>query len=105
MGLLDDISEIHENAKEEAQKEMNKTEQQKKRDDMEPNETFEGQDVEYKIIEIDRKLAGILSTKAKNPEVKLNRMAAEGWSLVDTINEDNGGTQYLILERDADRTE
>jgi hypothetical protein len=32
----------------------------------------------------------------------MNRMAAEGWELADTINEDNGGTQYLIFERETE---
>lgn len=105
MGFLGDLGEKIDELDERAKKEQRLKEKKKKKERMEPNETFEGQDIEYKIIEIDRKMAGILSTKAKNPEVKLNRMAAEGWRLVETINEDNGGTQFLILERDVDDSE
>lgn len=95
MGIIDEVSD----------KIQEKREQIKERDaekqDFDPNITFNRQEVEYKVVEIDRKLAGVLSTEAKNPEVKMNRMAAEGWRLVETINEDNGGTQYLVFERES----
>lgn len=67
----------------------------------EPEETFQGQEFEYLTINLERELGGIGSTKAKDPETRLNWAAKDGWRLVDTINEDNGGTQFLVLERES----
>lgn len=70
----------------------------------EPEETSqENEDliegVEYKLLEVSREMGGILSSKVKSPENELNRLAKQGWKIVETIAEDNGGTQYIIFER------
>lgn len=60
------------------------------------------QKVEYVVKEVG---SNLLSTKRNNPEKDLNDLAERGWRIVETIDEDGGATQFLILERDVDFTD
>lgn len=54
------------------------------------------QEVEYTVKEVG---SSLLTTKRDNPESKLNDLAERGWRVVETIDEDGGATQFIILER------
>lgn len=54
------------------------------------------QEVEYAVKEVG---SNLLTTKRNNPEKDLNDLAKRGWRVVETIDEDGGATQFLILER------
>ncbi|QDX40864.1 DUF4177 domain-containing protein [Salarchaeum sp. JOR-1] len=46
---------------------------------------------------------GATQKEAEDPKEALNKLGADGWELVDTIDYADGGTKFLVLKRPVDR--
>jgi len=43
--------------------------------------------------------------EAEDPKAELNRLGAEGWEFVETIDYEGGGTKYLVCKRPIQSSE
>ena len=43
--------------------------------------------------------------EAEDPKAELNRLGAEGWDFVETIDYEGGGTKYLVFKRPLESSE
>ncbi|MFT4947522.1 MAG: hypothetical protein ACI8TL_001766 [Natronomonas sp.] len=43
--------------------------------------------------------------EAEDPKAELNRLGAEGWEFVETIDYEGGGTKYLVFKRSVRSSE
>ena len=56
---------------------------------------------EYETVRPPR---GETKKEAENPKSAINKLAEEGWRLVETIDYTGGGTKYLVFERPVEPT-
>jgi hypothetical protein len=53
---------------------------------------------EYRTVEVPGKTPGL---KRQNPERQLNELGREGFKLVERVEQQFSGTQYLVLMREV----